>query len=1057
MGKRVLGLDLGPNSIGWAIIDEAIPGTEARIIDAGVRVFAEGVDAYDSAKEKSRNEARRIARGMRRQTKRRVLRRKRLTQALIECGLFPSDLEEQEKLLSQNPYELRAKAIDPSAHLSLFQIGRVLLHLSRRRGFLSNRKTDKQSTEAVGMLQEIQQNEKERIESGEKTLGSWLNSKFNALDHKQRKTGDSIRGRHLSRQQYLNEFEEIWRAQSQRLPEIFTDTLKYGRLGNVNYPCIPKKSDGESNQSLLSLYGIYGLVFFQRKMYWKPSTIGRCELEPKEKRCPIGDRRFQYFRLLQEVNNLKFIDPESKQDTFLNSQQRKKVIDKLRSSEKLDFSQIRKLLGFPESVRFNLEKGERAKLKGNRTDAVLASKNSLGSSWRTFSEDKKNDIVQNLLDPNIDELEFIELAKKRWDLDDAQATKLLLAPLPTGYGALSLKAITKLTPFLEQGLIYSASKAEESALHSAGYLRRDQLRRRLFDFLPNPQRRKNTPIGNIPNPVVKRTLSEVRKLVNAILREYGKPDEIHVEMARDLQMGKLKRDEYNKTIRERERTRESIAKTLIEHGQRPSRENILRYQLWLEQRHECIYTGRIISQAQLWGEGGGIEVDHILPQSRTLDDSIQNKVLCFREANEEKGDRTPFEWLSGANPEKFEAIASRAMQLVRDNRMSYAKYKRIVQKELSTDDFVARQLVDTAYITKATAEYLRCLFDSDHHVLGLKGRLTAELRWQWGLETLLEELPDSPAWAEGTKLRPGEKNRADHRHHALDAIVIALTSRSTLQSLSNYIRKRPKDGELMPLPWKTFREDAKDRIARIWVSHRAERKVAGALHEESHYGKTKTDNVWVVRKAIESLSANEIESIRDPAIRKLVISKLQEAKIEFGRGKKLDPKKFAAAMAGLTMPSGVPIKKVRVTKPELTIRQIRESKSPTFVKPGSTHHLCIFESTNNGKKRRSAVFTPMLIAIQRSNRNEPIINRTHPDDAMQFVMSLSKRELVLVEVGDQQKLLVFRTAASTQGQLYFAEHCDARRKFKEYVFKANTLKGKKVTVDYLGRIRWAND
>ncbi len=337
-----------------------------------------------------------------------------------------------------------------------------------------------------------------------------------------------------------------------------------------------------------------------------------------------------------------------------------------------------------------------------------------------------------MLDPNIDELEFVKKAKTEWNLDDAKISTLLSAPLPDGYGSLSLKAIEKLLPFLDQGMIYSASNPEESALHAAGYLRRDQLQRRLFDFLPDPQRRKNTPIGNIPNPVVKRTLSEVRKLVNAIIREYGKPDEIHVEMARDLQMGKLKRDEYSKSIRERERTREQIAGTLIEHNQRPTRENILRYQLWVEQKCECLYTGRPISQSQLWGEGGGVEVDHILPRSRTLDDSQANKVLCFRDVNGEKGDRTPYEWLGISNPDRFDAIAARAMHLVKDGKMAFSKYRKIVQKELLNDDFVAKQLVDTAYITKATAEYLRCLFEADHHVLGLKGRLTAELRWQWG-------------------------------------------------------------------------------------------------------------------------------------------------------------------------------------------------------------------------------------------------------------------------------------------------------------------------------------
>ncbi len=377
MGRKVLGLDLGPNSIGWAIIDEGTGKNDASLVDVGVRVFTEGVDAYDSTKEKSRNEARRIARGMRRQTKRRVLRRQRLTEGLVECGLLPDDPQERMMLLSLNPYDLRSRAIDPDAKLSLFEIGRVFLHLSRRRGFLSNRKADKPTKESEGLLHEIQQNEAERVASGERTLGAWLNTKIEQFDHRNRVDGDHVRKRHLSRVQYINEFEAIWETQRIRYPDVFTDRLKYGSLGDATYPCIPRKRE-DKNQSLLQLYGIFGLIFFQRRMYWKTSTIGRCELEPKEKRCPIGNRRFQLFRILQEVNNLKYIDTETKNESKLTDAERMKLVKKLQSTEKLEFNQIRKLLRYPDSIRFNLEKGERGQLKGNRTDWIIASKKYYG-------------------------------------------------------------------------------------------------------------------------------------------------------------------------------------------------------------------------------------------------------------------------------------------------------------------------------------------------------------------------------------------------------------------------------------------------------------------------------------------------------------------------------------------------------------------------------------------------------------------------------------------------------------------------------------------------------
>src|SRR5690606_20858103 len=120
-----------------------------------------------------------------------------------------------------------------------------------------------------------------------------------------------------------------------------------------------------------------------------------------------------------------------------------------------------------------------------------------------------------------------------------------------------------------------------------------------------------------------------------------------------------------------------------------------------------------------------------------------------RRENDDKGDRTPYEWLAAKDPKKYEQVCQRAKKL------SYSKYRKFLQKELELDDFIARQLTDTAYITKATSEYLKCLFEKDHQVLGLKGQLTSELRWHWGLEAIIEELPDSPAWHESNKLRPG--------------------------------------------------------------------------------------------------------------------------------------------------------------------------------------------------------------------------------------------------------------------------------------------------------------
>jgi CRISPR-associated endonuclease Csn1 len=766
---------------------------------------------------------------------------------------------------------------------------------------------------------------------------------------------------------------------------------------------------------------------------------------------------------LQEVNNLRYTDPDVREELALSDDQRAVLLDYLATREKATFEQIKKKLGFLESVKFTLEHGKRPGMKGMVVDHLLAKE--VGKTWHQRPENEKDAIVRLLLNSDIQDDDIISRLIDEYIFTRAEAEAAVAVDLPTGYSNLSLKAIDKLLPHLERGLVYqSVSDPEQSALHAAGYLRRDELRRRLFDMLPDPCRIRtgDLRIGDIPNPVVKRALVELRKVVNAIIREYGKPVAVQLEMTRTLQVGKEKRSEMNSYMREREAKRAEAADAVRKFKVKLTRDAIMRYLIWEEQAHECVYCGKTISQKQLFS--GEADLDHILPYSRCLDDSQMNKILCHRKCNHGKGNRTPYEWLADSDPDAYDRVCVHVGSLLKRGLMPYKKYRRFLQKELQLDQFIARQLTDTGYIVRATGEYLRCLFDQDHHVLGLKGQLTAELRWHWGLDSILEEMPDSPAWREnGHELRAGEKNRADHRHHAIDAIVVALTNRKRLYQLSDIVKRggAKAHGEVLDDPWSNFRDDMVQAVKRIKVSHRAERKVAGKLHEETLYGTTSDPGEWVVRKPVESLSLNEIERIRDATIRELVVAQLKENGIDAGRGRKADAKAIKAALVNLKMPSGVPIRKVRITKPELTIQAIRTGgPHQVYVKPGSTHHLCIFEWDEKGKKKRDAVFVTMLEAMNRLKRGEPVVQRTHPDrpDA-KFVMSLSSREMVLANWKGEEKLLTFKTAASTQGQIYFAEHTDARRSSDQtkYVATANSLHARKVTVDPLGRIRWAND
>jgi CRISPR-associated endonuclease Csn1 len=556
-----------------------------------------------------------------------------------------------------------------------------------------------------------------------------------------------------------------------------------------------------------------------------------------------------------------------------------------------------------------------------------------------------------------------------------------------------------------------------------------------------------------------------------------------------------------KHIAELTKIRDAAAQELRNFGVKVTREVIVKYLLWQEQEHTCVYSGRKISVAQLLN--GDVDVDHILPYSLCLDDSQMNKVLCFREENAQKGQQTPYQWQAHANPAKYEQVCQRAKKL------SYPKYARFVQKEVELDSFIARQLVDTAYIAKVTALYLSCLFDQKSQgVLGLKGKLTAQLRWYWGINNLLAPEADHKV-----------KVREDHRHHAIDAIVIALTNRSRLQGLSR-IRKQGRTlvtGEVLPEPWSTFRQDVEVCVNQIQVSHRPSRKVAGGLHEETMYGLHRNDagqtvaNEYVVRKSLEALSANEIPSIRDVAVRDAVIRRLAEHGLEIGRGKAIAPQDMKKLFGDPANPLrligkktgtlGPPIRKVRVIKKEQSIRPIRSGDQTVYVKPGSTHHLSFFEYQENGKTKYDAVWTTMLDAADRLKRQThalsqikqkleaqnsgkklrkndprliqvmrkiaqdiPLITRVHPERSdAKFLFSLSRGEMVLAQVDGKPQLLVYNTSASTAGQMWFYHHTDARpaKDKKKFSFMVNTLLGKaqarKVCIDYLGRVRWAKD
>ena len=521
------------------------------------------------------------------------------------------------------------------------------------------------------------------------------------------------------------------------------------------------------------------------------------------RRCPRADRRAQRFRLLIEVNNLRILDRSTGVERSLSPEERAKLVAFLAQKSERKFDEVRRhLFDEHEGIRFNLETGERTKLKGLPTDAVLSNKKCLGKAWHDLDEWKKNCIVRTIIEGEEPEFEKLQ---RDLGLSAEVMEKLRDVDLEEGYASYSICAIKKLLPPLERGLPLTSRDATiPCALREAGYLMPWE---RAFDqqaSLPDPPM--------VTNPLVRQALHEVKKVVNAILREHvykagHRLSRVHIELAREVRGTADQRQKRTREMRDNERRRDKAAEEIRAAGQKATRGMIDKYILWDEQNRECIYSGRPISFSQLLS--AEVDVDHVLPWPRSLDNSLMNRVICFRSENADKGNRTPYEWLGETNPQRYEAILQRADKLL------YPKARRFRQKSVELDDFFARQYVDTTYITTQVHQYVQTL---GADVLCPKGQHTALLRRHWGLDGVLRN--------DGLEL----KNREDHRHHAVDALVIALTNRSRLQQLTqlNKLGGVEATGERLPDPWPGFFQAVEKAINEIHVSHRVRRKVAGA-------------------------------------------------------------------------------------------------------------------------------------------------------------------------------------------------------------------------------------
>ena len=1047
---KILGLDLGTNSIGWALIED----NQNKILGLGTRIFPMGVENLgDGEGEISKNASRTGARGIRRQFFRRRLRKQILLKALSEnkmCPLEASDFQEWkrnkrfpiEKLttwFALNPYELRQKALIEK--LSLEEIGRIFYHLIQRRGFLSNSRKGGSDDGTIFKgnpkegkigITETQKN----IE--DKTLGAYLFEIYPKENQPFQDGLERIRNRYTTRKMYVDEFELIWNKQAQFHAELTNElkTLFGGR-----------KLDG---------YKEDGILFHQRPLRSQKHLVGNCSFEPRKTKCPISAIPFEQFRVWQWVNTVEYNGKK------ISQVEKEKIVEFLFANEKPEFKKIRKVIG-KESAEFKFNYKDDDKIVGTHTISNLSNKKYFGKKWFEFTEKEQEDIwhVLYFFDSKSNLKEY---AIKNWNFTEEQAESISKFNVKDGYASLSRKAISNILPFLKLGFTYDVAVVLggiKNVFGSDWEKLSDEKRNFFYDNVYEIVRSKNKggfieiikdilrndynisdnqlrklyhhsatidatelleklPVGKdadkdiqaIRNPIVITALFELRKLVNELIDEHGKIDEIKVEMARDLKISKSQRNKIRKEQKRLERENDRVKARLLEERQRVTHDNILLYKLWEECKHTCPYTGKPISVTQLFS--GEVQIEHIHPWSRSLNDSFSNKTLCYADENRKKGNKTPFEFY-GSDEANWSAIKERALKLFSDTKEypnAYQKFKRFVQQKFD-DDFSTRQLNDTRYISKEAKNYLSKICNK---VTVSPGQATSNLRHKWGLNQILND--------------DNEKTREDHRHHAIDALVMACTKVSYVQELSKWNRyNRGYDVKDFPMPWLSFWKDAEKAVNQILVSHK---KVSnditvrthttekngkkhtnlgvaarGQLHKETVYGKRtfNGEEAFHVRKPIESLeTAKQIAKVVDESIRLLILKRVNELG-GFVKDKVPANTFFIVDENGVKQPqiflpnqngAPVPILKVRV-KENIGGAEKLKTNVNQWVNPRNNHHVLIYKDEKGNLKEEVVTFWTV---VERKRTGQSVYQL--PLDGKEMVTTLHINDMFLLGLSEDE-------------------------------------------------------
>lgn len=840
MSKKILGLDLGVTSIGWAVIQEN--DSRKEILGMGSRIVPLDNDEkteFSTGNKISKNQKRTAKRTQRKGYDRYQLRRGYLTKVLIENKMFDESLF---KLPSIELWGLRAKGV--TEKLSLKEIGRVLYHLNQKRGYKSSRSDanlDKKDTEYVlavkGRHQEI------------KELGLTIGQKF--YKELQQNEFYRIKEQVFPREAYLEEFDAIVKFQSGFYPEIFTEQLISKIRNEIIYYQRPLKSQ----KGLVSICELAG---FTTKDGKGNSIFVGPKVAPKSS--PI----FQLCKIWEIVNNisLKIKSQESKGNKWIDFvptiEQKERIVNYLNNNSKLSYTDLIKILGLnKENVYANkqIQNG----LPGNITVAEI--KKVLESDIPDFDieillldsiqvlVDKKSgeilsevsgEVISENFESNTlyriwhtiysikDEVECQFALVQKFGISEQKAKVLAKIDFTKyGFGNKSSKAIRKILPYLMKGYVYS------DACELAGFNHSNSLTKEEKAKMEYAEKLELIPKNSLRQPVVEKILNQAINVVNAIISKYGKPDEIRVELARELKQSKDERNEMDFRNRSNEKLNAEIGHRLTSLGVPATKRYIQKYKFIfpslsknLKDAHvenTCIYCGKSFNISEAL-TGDNFDIDHIVPKSLLFDDSQTNKVLVHRSCNAQKTNQTAFDFIAKKGDVELTDYISRVDDWFKRGIISYSKMQRLKisyegylerkrqKKETESDkkiweNFIDRQLRETQYISRKA----RSIFEKICPLVTTsEGTVTAELRRLWGWNDVLMNLQKPKYQALGLTQKiewssdHGQKQhskeeiigwtkRDDHRHHAIDALVVACTKQGYIQRINTLNSSDVKD------------------------------------------------------------------------------------------------------------------------------------------------------------------------------------------------------------------------------------------------------------------------